>query len=45
VLIVGVDENGKSCAPGITAEQIEPLIQWMGMNAFLPPADPAIRIY
>jgi|DeeseametaMP0747_FD_contig_123_26678_length_4193_multi_8_in_0_out_1_5 hypothetical protein len=32
VLIAGVDENGKSCAPGITAEQIQKHIKWLGMS-------------
>jgi hypothetical protein len=32
VLIAGVDENGKSCAPGITAEQIQNHITWLGKS-------------
>jgi len=31
-LIVGVDEEGKSCAPGVTAKQIAELVRFHGMD-------------
>lgn len=32
VLIAGVDQDGKSCAPGITASDLEKHITWLGMS-------------
>ncbi|GBO89211.1 hypothetical protein [Marinobacter salsuginis] len=32
VLIAGVDQDGKSCAPGITAADLQKHITWLGMS-------------